>query len=249
MNEKSRERVPKPDWNKIPEKITKSQQLAIAKAYDRRLLKGERSEDILADLSSKYERDVRTIQRHIRKGREILASNKQGRPNAEQSAMVTQVNPRIIEAEKKHFEDLCTLICRWQGELGFKPEPSRRHFASIFSVRFKPEDTKSGKHELQYNTLTWEVDDKGAIEVRFPVEEDVLFKCLRYHIPDALWRKFEQLKQELADSISQAKSIQTGTYTYAENADRIAGEIYDELELVLAKHGGLPGKCPACPEC
>ena len=249
MNEKSRERVPKPEREKIPEKITKSKQVAIAKVYDQRFQKGERSEDILADLSSKYDRDVRTVQRYVSKGREIIASNKQSHPSTKQSAMVTQANPLIVEAKRKHFERLSKLIMTWQSQLGFKPKPSERYSVSIFPVKFKAQDAVAGSHEEKYFPyLRWQVAEDGAVDVWFLVEEDVLFQYLRLHIQSQrLWQNFEDLKNYLARGIREVAPLEEGRFIHVEEADALAADIFNELEIALAREGVFSGKCPACP--
>jgi hypothetical protein len=76
-NERKRERLPSPDWEKISARIAPRDKVRIARAYDKRLTKGERSEDILGDLSEEYRRNARTIQRYISEGREILATKRE----------------------------------------------------------------------------------------------------------------------------------------------------------------------------
>ena len=99
MNEKIRSRLPKPEWKKILKRITKSDKVAIAKEYDKRLKKESR-EDILEDLASKWDRSTRRIESHVSEGRQMITYEKQA---AESKRIQTDV---LKEQVKKHFDEL-----------------------------------------------------------------------------------------------------------------------------------------------
>lgn len=89
MNAEKRKRVPKPDWKKSSRMIRQNEMVAIAEEYQKRLQK-ERSEDILGDLSSRYSRDSRTIQRYVSRGKKLIAEKE------------TTSDPRLM----KHLDEL-----------------------------------------------------------------------------------------------------------------------------------------------
>jgi len=74
LNEKQRHRAPKYDWERNStrrKKVTEKDKLAIAETYERRLEEGKPRKSILEDLAKQYDRDSRTIERHISEGRVI----------------------------------------------------------------------------------------------------------------------------------------------------------------------------------
>ena len=105
MNEKIRSRLPKPEWKKILKRITKSDKVAIAKEYDKRLKKESR-EDILEDLASKWDRSTRRIESHVSEGRQMITYEKQA---AESKRIQTDV---LKEQVKKHFDELAEAYLR-----------------------------------------------------------------------------------------------------------------------------------------
>jgi len=100
MSVNRRTRSPKPDWVKTTDRLTKSNKVAIAKEYEERLRKGVRRESILANLSSKLQRDERTIQRYISEGRQIMAEEKQ----AQEFRRIQK--GMLQERVKHHFDEL-----------------------------------------------------------------------------------------------------------------------------------------------
>ena len=151
-------------------------------------------------------------------------------------------DPLIIEAKKKHFEDLCQLIQEWQRELGFKIDP-----AESWMQIFLPQHHDIGKTDY-YETLgfSWEIKN-GKIQVTFGVELSALFQCLESHlVNEELWKNFTKLKQLIADGIGAASRGEEGR-AYFKDAAAIVRSIWKELELALTKRV-FSGKCSACPE-
>ena len=151
-------------------------------------------------------------------------------------------DPLIIEAKKKHFEDLCQLIQEWQRELGFKIDP-----AESWMQIFLPQHHDIGKTDY-YETLgfSWEIKN-GKIQVTFGVELSALFQCLESHlVNEELWKNFTKLKQLIADGIGAASRGEEGR-TYFKDAAAIVRSIWKELELALTKRV-FSGKCSACPD-
>lgn len=151
-------------------------------------------------------------------------------------------DPLIIEAKKKHFEDLCQLIQEWQRELGFKLDPTE----SWMQI-FLPQHHDIGKTDY-YETLgfSWEIKN-GKIQVTFGVELSALFQCLESHlVNEELWKNFTKLKQLIADGIGAASRGEEGR-AYFKDAAAIVRSIWKELELALTKRV-FSGKCSACPD-
>jgi hypothetical protein len=151
-------------------------------------------------------------------------------------------DPLIIEAKKKHFEDLCQLIQEWQRELGFKIDP-----AESWMQIFLPQHHDIGKTDY-YETLgfSWEIKN-GKIQVTFGVELSALFQCLESHlVNEEFWNNFTKLKQLIADGIGAASRGEEGR-TYFKDAAAIVRSIWKELELALTKRV-FSGKCSACPD-
>jgi hypothetical protein len=76
MNAKKRITTPKPEWHRIPERMTRSTRIAeavkIAREYQKRLDRGEASDELAKRLASKYGFDERTIFRRIAEGRRTM---------------------------------------------------------------------------------------------------------------------------------------------------------------------------------
>ena len=97
----------------------------------------------------------------------------------------------------------------------------------------------------QKNLLRSQIDCE-EVTIQFPVENEVLFECLRNHLPnEKLWHSFEELKLLLSELQKQPASPQENSFLVKKTVDT-ACTTYQELELVLVKHV-FPGKCIACP--
>ena len=98
----------------------------------------------------------------------------------------------------------------------------------------------------QKNLLRSQIDCE-EVTIQFPVENEVLFECLRNHLPnEKLWHSFEELKILLSELAKQTASPQENTILVKQTT-AIACAINQELELVLLNHV-FPGKCIACPQ-
>lgn len=87
-------RVPKYDSAKILEKgVTEKKMISVASDYERRSSKGDKGENILANLAKKHNRDPRTIQRWVSEGRQLM-HRKLGKET------------RYWQDLRRHFEEL-----------------------------------------------------------------------------------------------------------------------------------------------
>ena len=152
MDKEKRRRAPKPDWQTDSKRITKYDKVRIAKIYEDKMRK-QKSEEILGELSIKYERDVRTIWRYIKAGREIIA--REGKINELRNIRSHQL--------AMHFSDLARIAgmlannisemgaCSEDiGKVGILSEPDAIQEASIIyggKVQFMRDDESIYEYE------------------------------------------------------------------------------------------------------
>jgi hypothetical protein len=150
-------------------------------------------------------------------------------------------DPLIIEAKKKHFEDLCEYIQEWQKELGFRTDPAES-WMQIFLPQHR--DIKDVSYYEKIG-ISWKTVN-AKIHVSFLIEFSALFQCLKLHLAnEELWKNYTKLKQIIADTIEVVSRGEESQSYYKDAADPIHA-IRKELELAVARRV-FPGKCPACP--
>ena len=198
MNEKIRSRLPKPDWKKILKRISKSDKVAIAKEYDKRLKK-ENRENILEHLALKWDRSTRRIEAYISEGRQIITHEKQA---AESKRIQRDV---LKEQVKKHFDGLAEVAKTLHdvqqyilsygrdesftviesagiaGFFSFQPPPKKQPVLSAFAGSGVAVDYPEAEYFLQH--LLQEFPDLGLKEwqglVKSRLPKDVIDR-LRY---------------------------------------------------------------------
>ncbi len=250
INPKRRRPPPKPDrkgYLKEVPRITTSMMDNILRAYEKDMKEGKGSEELLAQLSDEYDRSERQICRYLAKAR--IQREKDRKPNKQ----FISPDPVLVDARRKHFEELCHLVEQWKGQLVCEISTSLGmlgRYETVFPVNFKAKDArlygKPNEHWVK-GPLHWYIDKDGNIDVWFSVEELPLFRCLKPHLPSKkLWQSFEELKQRLAEGIRRAASAQLRNSIPVSSALSLATEVADELEIALAKRV-FAGKCEACP--
>jgi hypothetical protein len=151
-------------------------------------------------------------------------------------------DPLIIEAKKKHFEELCEYIREWQKELGLTTDPAES-WMQIFLPQHH--DIKDASYYEKIG-IYWKTDN-SKIHVSFPIEFSALFQCLKLHLAnEELWKNFTTLKQIIGDAL-EVVSRGEESRSYLKDASTPIYAIRKELELAVARRV-FPGKCPACPE-
>ena len=136
MSEQSGKHMPKSDWKKKSPRISNSQKINIAKQYDKRL-ENESSISILTHLTKKYGKDVRTIQRYIQKGRELIADSKPESTISENSPLLDQ---NTIKALKQHLTEIGNAIEKIKHILTIPPiyELTEDTFAEVAKLESEP---------------------------------------------------------------------------------------------------------------
>jgi len=163
----------------------------------------------------------------------------------------TEQDSLVLEARKKHYQDLLQLLQRWKEELVFEVRGFLGKYETVFPTSFKAEDacldSASGNYWVK-GPLHWYIDKDGAVDVWFSVEELALFRCLKPHLSNQkLWQSFEELKGKLAEGIKQASLTQARRGVFVHDALWLASVVADELEIAIAKRW-FAGRCEACPE-
>jgi hypothetical protein len=102
MDEKYGSREPKPERKKKSRRISNNQKVSMAKQYEKRLKK-EPGISILSYYAKKHGKDVRTIQRYIKRGRELIAYPK---PGAKASEISRSGDRNNIDDLKQHLIDI-----------------------------------------------------------------------------------------------------------------------------------------------
>lgn len=167
-------------------------------------------------------------------------SSMQGSPEVR-----SEQEPAVNEAKEMHFEHLFELVKAWQNEIGFRLPLPKQRFYVVFPIAFTIEDTSPvGYYEK--GSLRWQLGYDGAVEVWFQIERQVLFRYLRFHLSNTrLWETFENLKQNISQALKDAASGDKDKMIIVRDATILAADMFDQLEMVLAK-GTFTGKCPAC---
>lgn len=157
-------------------------------------------------------------------------------------------NQLLNDAKRQHFSDLIALIQDWKDNLVLDTnEPViGRGYDTQFATDFDQSDWKLNTHFQK--GVRWYINAKGDVFVRFPVEDNILFKCLEDHVDKRVWKLYRQLKHEISITIKQIPRLQKGHVIDNSNIYSLAYQLADELGIILARHGYFPNKCKACPE-
>jgi len=112
MSSNKLKRGSKYERNKVPlERVNKQIMITTAEEYNRQIAKGKNREALLEKLATEYGRDPRTIERWIRRGRQI-SENKAGEQQRSQ-------DPTTIRAKMNHIAQMAEIarslaVSRWE---------------------------------------------------------------------------------------------------------------------------------------
>ena len=131
MDKPRRSKAASPDWLSNRPRVTSAAQKLVTQEYQERLDGGEPRQEILGNLGERHGRDERTIERWIRRGRQLLQADKEteiralvSEEVAKQAGSETDHSRHLEVAQKEHHDRLRDLIIEWRDSL-YVPLPIR----------------------------------------------------------------------------------------------------------------------------
>jgi hypothetical protein len=158
---------------------------------------------------------------------------------------VSLQDPLIIEARKKHLEDIFGVIRMWKDELWNEESWGPLPF-HVDSDKYK-----SGPQCVwPWGRPGFQPKPDGVVKVWFSFERHFLFEALKAHLvgDKELWEWWDQVKQALSQGVERElkqQHLRVEQILVPTEVSDLVPKILKRLDFWLNK-GVLPGKCPLC---
>ena len=165
-------------------------------------------------------------------------------------------DPLLVEAQRKHFEDLCSIIERLEHTVtnvtSVSVHEAETHIEWMSPYEYDEDQlTETEKADARMSMKT----DGGRITIlMLGIEEHPIFECLANHLEGKVWHLYQEWKKV---------QVQLGQkyLDYNKSSDKTELRMIDELShyhetlrdklliaLGRARHRRVfPGRCDACP--
>lgn len=193
------------------------------------------------DFPPRDQRFIRSQQRYFNAARKVLGES-----------IKAEQDPLVLEARKKHFEDLCDLMEALEEQVGTWGTWSR-------AIDFSGEEPRDVRIEHEFPKLdgrtfsdyaNFYVSDNGKVKTVLWLEIiDQRFPYLQEHMKnEKVWRLYEEWKELAREDLQRRSDLKCSPGGAPSGGGLVFSAVTLPKELYIARQKRvLPGKCDCCP--